>query len=192
MRRISCIRIILLLALFVTTAIGCKSTYQKETPYGQSKWSSAISSIGKRIREEKPVTMQMMREKFGPENLTRPLTDDRTQARWYLRTANDDQTSLVIAEYENSKQRVTSAELKEMPPKVSRNKRRGQADFYLKQIQSGKAMPVSDVRVALGIEKDGRFLPDGRLELKWSVYPGLLVGLTDTTGARIVRAVIDE
>ena len=112
--------------------------------------------------------------------------------RWYLRTGNEDQTSLVIAEYDNRGQRVTNAELKEMPPKVSRHKRRRQADFYLTQIQSGKALPVSDLRVGLGIERDGRFLSDGRLQLTWSVYPGSLVGLTDTTGARIVKAVIDE
>ena len=80
MRRTGFTRMIVLGALLVTGPVGCETPYEKETPFGQSKWSAAISSIGQRIREEKPVTMRMMREKFGQESLTRPLGDDRTQA----------------------------------------------------------------------------------------------------------------
>lgn len=179
-------------ALALAAMAACQSDYEKESPYGRSKWSGAIGAIGSRIRDQKPVPLGLLREKFGPESLTRKVNDDRRRVFWYLPHGDERLTTLLIADVDDVFEQVVAARLIESRPMVPPYKLRFAGESCAARIESGESLTLTTMRRALGVEREGRFNADGTMQLSWYLSPGYLVGVTDADGRYLVSASVAE
>jgi hypothetical protein len=178
--------------LLVLACVACESTIEKESPYARSRWHNPIASIAGAIRDRKPVSLATVRQRLGPEHLTRKLGTERSQAWWYLRDRGAGVTSLVVADVDDATEEVVGARLIESLPAVADQRLRAAGENCAARIAGGVAVPLTTMRRTLGVERDGRMTPDGAMQLTWDLKPGYLVGITDAGGTRVVSASVAE